>query len=151
MSGVIIVRYLLAHNAPLLNAMGTVGGVQAADRISAGDLPLNAPMPGIPITQITSVPRNTLSMKDPRVQHTDRVQVSALVHDQNASPQGLGWPGVTALLKLVLAACPNTKGTINGVDCDSILPAEEGPDLYDDATKLCSRSRDFIVRWNSPT
>lgn len=150
MSGVAIVRYLLANNAPLLAAMGA-GPPAANARIMAGDLPLNTAMPAIAITQISSVPRNTMSMKDPRTQHTDRVQVSVLVKGPQGTPAGQGYPGVRSLLKLVLAACPNTKGTIQGVDCDSILPDLEGPDLSDDAISLYSGSRDFLVRWNSPT
>jgi hypothetical protein len=144
MSGVQVIRSLLANNILVTN-------VVPAARIMAGDLPLGTMMPAIAITQISSVPRNTLSMKDPRVQHQDRVQVSVLVKGPQGSPAGQGYPGVRSLLKLVLAACPNTKGSVNGVDCDSILPDSEGPDLQDDATALYSGSRDFLVRWNSPT
>lgn len=150
MSGVAVIRSLLANNVALVAALGS-GPPAATARIMAGDLPLNTVMPAIAITQISSVPRNTLSMKDPRTQHTERVQVSVLVKGPQGSPAGQGYPGVRSLLKLVLAACPNTKGQISNVDCDSILPDLEGPDLSDDATALYSGSCDFLVRWNSPT
>lgn len=150
MSGVAVIRSLLANNAALIAALGA-GPPAATARIMAGDLPLNTVMPAISITKISSVPRNTMSMKDPRAQHTERVQVNVLVKGTQGTPAGQGYPGVPALLKLVLAACPNTKGQVSSIDVDSILPDVEGPDLSDDATALYSGSRDFLVRWNSPT
>lgn len=141
MSGVAIVRYLLA-NSPQMTA-----AVPAA-RIMAGDLPINAVLPAISIKQISSVPYNTVQMNEPKVQHTDRVQVSVLVKGTQATPAGTGYPGVRALLKMVLAACPHTRGTISGIACDSIVPDIEGPDLSDDATAIYGASRDFIVKWN---
>jgi hypothetical protein len=149
MSGVSVIWYLLKTNAPVLAALG-VGPPVATARIMAGDLPLNTVMPAIQVTQISSVPYNTVKMGEPRVQHTDRVQVSVLFKGPQGTPVGLGYPGVRAMLKLVLAACPHTHGTVNNIDVDSIIPDVEGPDLSDDATALYSGSRDFFVRWNSP-
>lgn len=143
MSGVAVIRYLLANNQAVL-------AVVPAPKIMAGDMPLNAVLPVITVMQISSVPRNTVKMNEARVQHTDRVQVSVLLKGSDGDPAGAGYPGVRSLLKLVLAACPHTHGTVNGIDVDSILPDVEGPDLSDDATALVSGSRDFIVRWNSP-
>ena len=143
MSGVAVIRYLLA------NASAVTAVVPAA-RIMAGDLPLNTVMPAISIVQISSVPRNTVKMGEASVQHTERVQVSVLFKGPQGSPAGAGYPGVRSLLKLVLAACPHTRGTVNGISVDSIVPDLEGPDLSDYATALYSGSRDFFVRWNSP-
>ncbi len=140
MSGVVAIRYLLANNAGVL-------AVVPAARIMAGDLPLSTTMPAISIKQISSVPRLTVAMGEPRLLHTDRVQVSVLLKGPLGSPTGLGYPGQKALLKLVLAACPNQRGTINGVAVDSILTDMEGPDLYDDPTSLFLGSRDFIVKY----
>ena len=78
------------------------------------------------------------------------MQVSVLFKGPQGTPTGTGYPGVRGLLRLVLAACPNTHGTVNGVNVDSILPDLEGPDLSDEATALYSGSRDLIVRWNAP-
>ena len=143
MSGVVAIRYLLASNSAVLQ-------IVPAARIMAGDLPLNTTLPAISITQISSVPRNTVKMNETKVQHTDRVQVSVLFKGPQGSPAGAGYPGVRSLLKLVLAACPHTRGTVNGISIDSIIPDSEGPDLSDDATALYSGSRDFFVKWNSP-
>ena len=142
MSGVAVIRSLLAGSA-------AITAIVPATRIAAGDLPLNTVMPAIAVTQISSVLRLTLQMSETPKMHTDRVQVSVLFKGPEGSPAGTGYPGVKALLKLVLAACPNQRGTINGVDVDSILPDLEGPDLQDDETALYSGSRDFMVKWLS--
>ncbi len=139
MSGVVIIRYLLANNAPVL-------AIVPAAKIMTGDVPLNTALPAIAITQISSIPHTDVSMTDAKM-HTDRVQVSVLLKGPQGSPSGLGYPGQKALLKLVLAACPNQRGTVNGVAVDAILPDIEGPDLYDDPTSLFSGSRDFIVKY----
>lgn len=149
MSGVAVVRFLLATNAPLISALG-IGPPIATRRIMAGDLPLNAVLPAIGVKQISSMPRNTVKMNEARVQHTDRVQVSVLVKDTQATPAGDGYPGMRSLLKMVLAACPNMRGIVNQIDVDSILPDIEGPDLPGDADGSMQGSRDLIVRWNSP-
>ena len=140
MSGVAVVRFLLANSAPVV-------AVVPAVRIMAGDLPLNTVMPAIAVTQIDSIPLNLLRINEANKMHTDRVQVSVLFKGPEGSPAGTGYPGVRALLKLVLAACPSQRGTVNGVSVDSISPDIEGPDLQDEATALYSCSRDFIVRW----
>lgn len=142
MSGVAVVRYLLA------NAAAVVAVVPAA-RIVAGDLPLNTVMPAISITQISSVPRNDIQLNESPKLHTDRVQVSVLFKGPEGSPAGAGYPGVRSLLKLVLAACPSQRGTINSVAVSAIVPDMEGPDLQDADTALYSGSRDFFVRWSA--
>lgn len=143
MSGVAVVRYLLANNVALLVKV-------PAARIMAGDLPINSLLPAISIQQVSSMPRNTVKMVgDGKVQHTDRVQVSVVVKGPQGTPAGEGYPAVRSILRLVLLACPQTRGTVNGFDVDSITPDVEGPDLSDDATALYSGSRDFFVKWNS--
>jgi hypothetical protein len=139
MSGVAVIRSLLAANAPVL-------AVVPAIKIKAGILPLNIALPTISVTQISSIPRNTLSMNEAKRMHTDRVQVTVLVAD---TPEGDAYPGMRSLLALVLAACPNQNGTVNGVDLDSILPDIEGPDFPPDASGIHEGSRDFIVKWRS--
>lgn len=142
MSGVAVIVALLKASAPLTT-------IVPAARIMGGDLPLNTVLPAISVAQVSSVPRNTVAMGEPKVLHTDRVQVSALVKGPQGTPPGVGYPGVKALMKMVLKACPNTRGTVNGISVDSIIPDTEGPDLSDDATAFYSSSRDFFVRWLS--
>lgn len=141
MSGVAVIRFLLANNAPVV-------AVVPAARIMAGELPINTTLPAISIMQVSGVPRLTHAMSEtPRI-HTDRVQVTVAFKSPSATPAGQGYPGVKSLLKLVLAACPNQHGTVGTVtDVDSILPDVEGPDLQDDETGLFTQSRDFIVKY----
>jgi hypothetical protein len=88
-------------------------------------------------------------MTEPNRMHTDRVQVTVLVKAPEGEPAGEGYPHVREILALVLAACPNQSGTVNGVTLDSIIPDIEGPDLADVAAALYSGSRDFMVKWKS--
>jgi len=137
MSGVSVIWYLLKTNSPVL-------AVVPATRIMAGDLPVKMVLPAISVTQISSVPYNLLRTNEANKMHTDRVQASVLFKGVG---EGAGYPGLKAMMKLVLAACPSQRGTVNGVVVDSITPGLEGPDLYDDAVGVYSQSRDFLVRW----
>ncbi len=140
MSGVAVIRFLLA-NATAVTA------IIPASRIMAGDLPLNTVLPAISITQISSVPTNFIRAQEANKMHSDRVQVSALFKGPEGSPPGTGYPGVRAMMKIILAACPNQRGTVNSVVVDSVMADMEGPDLQDADTALYSCSRDFIVKW----
>lgn len=129
MSGVSAVRYLLANNGPLVAAV-------PAAKIFVGVVPLNTALPAIGVTQVSGSPHLTVAMTEPGKLHTDRVQVTVLTKVYQSS-----------ISALVLAALPNQSGTVNGVKVDSILPDGVGPDLFDDASTVYERSRDFIVRW----
>ena len=142
MSGVAVIRSLLA-------SAGAITSVIPAARIMAGDLPLNTVLPAIAVMEIDSQPRLTVAMTEANRMHTERVQVSVIFKGPSGTPAGTGYPGVKAMLALVLAACPHTHGTVNGVNVVDIRPDGEGPDLQDVATSLYSGSRDFIVRWKS--
>lgn len=142
MSGVAVIRALLVAATP-------VTSIVPAARIMAGDLPINTALPAIAITQISGIPRLTITMTEtPRI-HIDRVQVSIIFKGPAGTPVGTGYPGIKALMPLVLAACPNQHGTIAGFAVDSILPDTVGPDLQDDDTNLFSQSRDFIVKYRA--
>lgn len=123
----------------LLKTKSTVIAVVPAARIVCGDLPINTVLPAISVKQISSVPMNLMNTNEANKLHTERVQVTALFKGS--------YPGLKAFMKLLLAACPSQRGTVNGVVIDSIQPALEGPDLYDQETDIYSQSRDFIVRW----
>lgn len=138
MSGVAIVRALLVANAPVI-------AVVPAVRIIAGVLPINMTLPAITVSQVSSLPHNTVAMIETPKLHTDRVQVS--VHVKAAEASGSGYPGMRALLQLILAACPNTHATVAGFAVDSVIPDLEGPDLFDDVDGMHQGSRDFLVRY----
>ena len=140
MSGVAVIRHLLANNAGVL-------AVVPATSIEAGDLPLKAVLPGISVKQIVSVPYNQIRTNEAGKVHTDHVQVTWLFKGPQGTPAGTGYPGVKAMGLLVLAACPSQRGTVNGIAVDSIVPSPEGPDVSDAETDLHSCSRDFTVKW----
>ena len=140
MSGVAVLRYLLAN-------AGAITAKVPAARIMAGDLPLGITFPAIGITQISSIPYVPVAVNGDH--HTDRVQVTVFCNGQQGNPAGDGYPGVKTIMALLLAACPNTHGTVNGINVDSIIPDIEGPDLADLETSLYSGSRDFLVRWSA--
>lgn len=136
MSGVAIIRHLLASHSPL------TAEVPAA-RIRAGDLPLNSSLPAISVNLIDGIPRRTVDMTDSDF-HSDRVQVTVHVHKQDE-----GYPLLQQLLGLVMDACPNQRGTLNGFACDSILPDILGPDGEGVVDYILQQSRDFIVKFTN--
>lgn len=132
MSGVAIVRYLLANNN------GVLAQVPAA-RIQAGILPLATVLPAISLKQVSGISRNTVAMNSQKYLWTERVQVTVLAKD---------YPAKKTLLGLVRAALPLSRGTVNGFDCDSILDDIEGPDLDDAETGIYEQSQDYMVRFS---
>jgi hypothetical protein len=137
-SGVAIVRYLLANNAPVV-------AVVPAARIMAGDLPVGTAIPAISVTQIDSLPLNTLRINESPKRHTDRVQVTVY---RKGEPDDRGYPGLRTLLNLILAACPGQRGTVNGFAVESIIPDIEGPDIPIPEERVFTRSRDFLVSYS---
>lgn len=141
MSGVAVILAKLKAHAPLLAVVPT-------GRIMAGDFPENIALPAISVMQVSSVPRNRLSMNPANVMHTDTVQVTVIVSGIQGAA-GTGYAGLRQILKLVLAACPHTHGTVASINVDSILPDSEGPDLPIDAPAMLVGSRDFKVVWTA--
>lgn len=134
MSGVSVIRYLLANNAPV------IAQVPAA-RIYAGTGPLNTSLPAITVTGISAVPMNTVKMDESGRIQTDRVQVSVLA---------ASYASQVTIMRLVRAALTHRSGVINSTTVDAIVPESEGPDLHDDAAAIYQGSRDIIVRWILP-
>lgn len=132
MSGVAITRYLLANNATLLAQVPVT-------RIFAGNV-IGGVYPAVAVTSITGVPRNTVAMTETSRLITERVQVTVYAGTYALQK---------SLLALVRAALPNTHGTVNTVfNCDSILPDNEGPDIFDDVLIIYEQGQDFIVKYN---
>ena len=140
-NGVAVIRYLLANNAAVL-------AIVPAERIAAGDVPLDTTLPAISVDEISGVPYNTVSGKEiGKTLHTERIQVTGLVKSTTAAPAGGGYPGLRTLMRAIFLACPTQRGTIVGVDVDSITPDLEGPDLPDAGSGVLSSTRDFFVRY----
>lgn len=132
MSGSIAIRHLLANKATLTAV------VPAARIVVAASLPTGTALPAINVSQISSVEVLTVAMTESKRLRSDRVQVMA----HASTPAQL-----RQILNLIRTACPDTKGTVNGIKLDSILPDLEGPDLSQPDAAIYSMSRDFFVRW----
>ena len=132
MSGVAIIRSKLAGNATLTAAI-------PAARIFSGAVPEGTTVPCIAVTSVSTNQRNTVAMTETFKQATERVQVTVYAAT---------YPLQKSYMALVRAACPNSNGTINGVLCDSILPAGDGPDFFDDMLMTYEQSQDFMVRYS---
>lgn len=132
MSGTAIIRYLLANDAGLI-------AVVPAARIMSGVLPLLTTLPAIGVMQISGVPRLNIAMGTAAKLVTDRIQVTV---------EATTYVQAKSILALVRAACPVSRGTVNGVYCDSVLPDMEGPDFFDYETSIYSQSQDFIVKFS---
>jgi len=130
MSGVAIVRYKLSQYSALT-------AVVPAARIQAGVLPEGTALPLISVAQTSSTPLNQVAQTSGL--RTDRVQVTV---------EAASYPDVRTLLALVRAALPYTRGTVNGIACDSIVPDIEGPDGFDNNLMSYFQSQDYIVNWS---
>jgi len=137
MSGVAITRYLLANNANLVAAV-------AAANIKAGTIPLNSVLPALGINEATGEAHNNIPMNSDKVLITERVRVRVNAKD---SATASGYKTQKTILELVRKALPNTHGTVNGHEVDSILPDTTGPDEYDADAAIYSQTRDFIVKF----
>ncbi len=131
MSGVAVINHLL-RNA------GAITALVPAAKIKAGILPLGTAPPAISVTPVSSNPVNHLRITETNKMHVERVQVTVL---------HTAYPGLYAVMKILLAACPSQRGTVNTIVVDSIAPDTEGPYFYDPQTQIHAQSRDFIVRW----
>lgn len=130
MSGVAVIRYLLANDA-------TLTATVPSTRIMAGILPINTTLPAISITQISGSRLNVI--KHGTNEHiTDRVQVTVLATT---------YPQQKTILNLVKNALPATRGTVNSVVVDSIQQDFTGPDLYNDDPVIYEQSVDYFVKY----
>lgn len=130
MSGVAVCWYLAKTNP------GVLGAVAAAN-IMGGEIPLGTDLPAIGMEKIDGVERVTVDMQG-RKMVIERVQISV---------QAKTYSAAKAILELVVAALPLSRGTVNGILVDSILPDIEGPDFSDSIAEIYVQSKDFIVRW----
>lgn len=130
MSGVGIVRTLLAANAGLL-------AVVPATRIMAGDLPPKTVVPAIGIKTVSGVPYRTMKMATSGNLWTERVQVTV---------EAGSYPQQKSILALVRAALPSTRGMVGSFNCDSISVDLEGPDMFSADENIYVGSQDFIVK-----
>lgn len=130
MSGVSVIRYTLANNAPLI-------AVVPATRIMAGVLPLSTTLPAISVRQISG---NTLKhIKQTASEFvTERIQVSVLATTYTQQK---------SILALIKTALPSVRAIVNNVVVDSISQEFTGPDLYNDDPVIYEQSIDYFVKY----
>lgn len=131
MSGVAIINYLLSNDA------GVIGTVPAS-RIFSGVIPLSTAMPAISVMQISGRQHNNVAMASDSYLVTDRVQVTVL---------SKSYAQAKAILSLVRAACPLSRGTINGFASEGVIPDAEGPDMFDEVDEIYQQSHDYMVSY----
>ena len=130
MSGVAIIRSILANNGNLVSAV-------TSDKIIAGVAPINTSLPVLTVTQISGIEYQLIKQVGVQLV-SDRVQVTVLATSYVQQKQ---------LLELIRSALPTTRGTVNGFVVDSIVRQIDGPDLYSDDPVMYEQSIDYIVRF----
>lgn len=131
MSGVAIIKHKLANDATFTAAI-------PAASVFPGTAPENTQVPYALVRSISVTERHTVAMTETKKQASERVQVTVYAAT---------YPLQKSYMALVRAACPNSNGTINGFQCDSILPAGDGPDMFDDVLMVFEQSQDFMVKF----
>ena len=131
MSGEAVLTYILSNNAGVLAQVVTAN-------IIAGTLPTKTQLPGIGVQEVDSLPHNMINVNEKPRLHTDRVQVTALARSRGA---------VRVLLRAVLAALPDQRGSVGGVNLSAIVSDMAVMHPYDELDDIHSGSRDFLVSW----
>jgi hypothetical protein len=133
MSGVTAIVYLLKNN-------GTLTASVSASNIKAGVIPVNAVLPAIGVTEVSDVDAFRKVATGANEFAMSRIQVTVMAKT---------YPSKKAILELVRLACPNQRGTINGVYVDSIMSEGAGPDFDDEEKFIYIQSRDFMVKFTT--
>lgn len=127
MTGAYIIGTLLRGHAPLV-------AVVPVERIKAGRLPDDAPLPALLVRLVSRVDRQPLK-RPGMVRVADRVSVT--VRAKTYADQ-------VAVIELVRAACAGRTGDIGGGARVAILTAGTGPDLLGPADSY-EQTQDFRV------
>lgn len=122
----------------LLKASTQVAAL-VGDRISAGDIPLDMPLPAIGVREISSVPLGAIDAQAASSLAISRVQVT--VHVKT-------YPEIDGILRAARQACNFERGVIAGVNVVSIVRDVIGPDLEHESGH--SKSIDFKVTHHEP-
>ena len=131
MSGVAVINYLLSNNAALT-------AVVPAAVIFSGIAPVGTQLPAISIAQVSGVEFPQVNRETTGNLITERVQIT--VHGET-------YPQKKQIIKLIRQALPKTRGTVDGVDVDSITPDIEGPDMEFVDPEMHDQSVDYMVKY----
>lgn len=131
MSDVKVIRYLLATSAGLT-------AVVPSARILAGRVPQGTTLPALCVQHVSTVRRHAVAATAVKL-CTARVQVTVYASTYVQQKE---------IMTLVRAALPQTRGTVNGVEVDSIHHELDGPDFDDDTTEIYMESVDYKVTFH---
>lgn len=135
MSAVAIVQALLKAHAPLL-------AILPADRIRAGKIPANVPLPAISVSEVDGYERETIARRQATSNMVSRVQVTVVAESYGAQK---------ALIQATKLGAGVHTGTVAGFSVKSVLPGGVGPDLNNlDNDGIYEQSRDFLVTFSEP-
>lgn len=132
MSAELVTYALLSGAGPVTAIVGT--------RIYPVVMSQGQPTPAI-VYEVVSNPRlGVLDVRDTTHLTRARVQVNLLSADHTV---------LRTLRDAVITAMQFQRGTIGGITVHSVLPAGEGPDSYDQPTRLYMRPLDFLITHES--
>jgi len=129
-SGVAVIRYLLANNASLTATV-------SADKIKPGLIPINTVLPAVSIRQISGREHQVIKRGSNQLV-SERIQITA---------QAKTYTEQKAIIALIRAALPGTHATVNGFTVDSLTYESDGPDLEYENPVIFEQSLDYFVKF----
>jgi len=130
MSGVAIVRAMLAAHAPLL-------ALSPGIVVYAGVVPQGKALPAISVTSVSETEQITTARGLATKMTRERVQVTVLVKDN--------YPLLKNLLKAASLGAGVHTGVVLGYRVRSVLTWGVGPEIPPGDDKIYEQSRDFMV------
>ncbi len=132
MTGADIIGALLRDYQPLVD-------VVPADRIKGGRLPLGEKLPALLVKTVSSVERQRLK-RGATVRTNDRIQVTV---------RAASWDEQITILDLVVNACADRTGSMDGAGNYAVLTAGRGPDLEGPGDSY-EQAQDFRASFDKP-
>ena len=130
MSGVAIVRALLAQHAPLLTLAPGI-------KVFAGIAPQGTALPTITVTEVSSNEQVTTARNLTTKMTRERVQVTVLTADN--------YPLLKNLIKAAALGAGTHRGTVAGFRVNAVMPDGVGPEIPPASDRILEQSRDFMV------
>lgn len=131
MNGVAAVLRALEAHAPLT-------ALVPIDNMTAGDLPLNFPLPALSAERVSGMDRNVPAPGGMKAVD-ERVQVTVYARS---------YPEQQTIQRLVNNAGDAARPTVAGIQDVVIHTAGEGPDFRDESSSIFLGTQDFRVRYN---
>ena len=127
MSAEKVIYHLLSTDANLLKKV-------AKCRIHAGLIPLDAALPAIAYSLVSTVENTSMAMTELRLRSRIQITVAAKTY-----------PEVKNVVDLVIAACNYKQGIFNSVKTDSVIRDVVGADFRDDDVGIFYSTVDFRI------